>query len=559
MSNIGIITFVISTIIILILLGIIIFIITKNIKSNTHKKYEKKTKKIFENIQFELLENKLDKIMHIAENNTSYKDKAITFENRFEKLDEKYKTLSLKFQEFLATTNNKKKIELSKSFSKLKKESILLEEYIQEFLSSANILLEPEQFLLEEFHFYQERYKIIKHFYQNIIVSIEILSKPLIEMNNKIKQYHDEVQNYCDKGQYKQCAISLNNYRSELIKFSKILNDAKIIQEMIYTRIPTSMKKLYDHFSKINKSPYYSLDHINFIKVIKIIRDKYLLLKDYFKNLNMEKCKLNIIWIFKNMKSLEQLINYEITAQHNVSSYYGEFKSQTYEILKNYVIMNKQIKKLKNDNQISEEEIELSQQMTNVAREIDIAAMWLKNNVKNYKIPFTSKKYKLKLVFELEHSLLEMMNKLLIKISKSKNFVLNYSNKLIYFESIIAELYASIHSLDIELNDVEKDNLYKIDKQIFELQEELNLVNFNRKYIINKLNNLQPKIISIYKLIATKKEAASIVRNLLSYFASKRKLNDSFNQKISYAEKQYLSSEYIKSLNTVISAIEMEK
>jgi hypothetical protein len=72
---------------------------------------------------------------------------------------------------------------------------------------------------------------------------------------------------------------------------------------------------------------------------------------------------------------LEDLINDEIKAQHFVVAYRKTFLIETNAVLKNYVIINKQMKALNQNNQISQDENDLVKQMRNHAKEIDTASM----------------------------------------------------------------------------------------------------------------------------------------------------------------------------------------
>jgi hypothetical protein len=86
------------------------------------------------------------------------------------------------------------------------------------------------------------------------------------------------------------------------------------------------------------------------------------------------------------------------------------------------------------------------------------------------------------------------MNKLLVKISEAQNFVLNFSNRLKYVSSIITELYAKINSMEIELDDNEKQNLELVDEQIYSLEQLLNSKYLDHQLIIESFKDIQNKI-----------------------------------------------------------------
>lgn len=559
MSNVRIYVISIAAIIVCVLIAIIILIIIRNKKKASAKKYEDIISKEFDEVSLHMVETKLKRIVAIARNNKKYKDSCSIFENKYDKIYDKYKNLKDKSQEFLATNTNMTKSENSRTIKRLKRDFSIIKKLIDDFVSSLNVMLEAEKFLREEINYYHERYKMIKQFYQQIIVSIQPINEPLMKLNNKIIGLNKKFEDYYDKGEVKECAFTLTKYRNAILLLASILNDAKIIGDIIYNQIPLLIDKLVRHFKVATKNLNSSLKYINFISAIKKIRDQYVLLMAEYSRLEMDSCKSKIIWIFKNIKSLESLINDEIRAEHSINSYYKVFLSETENILKNYVVINKQIKILIRNNQVGKEEISLLQQMKTLVTEIDNWSITLRENHNNDAIPFVSKKHKLQLIFKLEISLLEIMNELLIKISEAKNFVLNFSNQLKYVSLIITELNAQINSMGIQLTTKEKNALEEVDMKIYSLEKEIHNSNVDHTHIDNEFKDIQKKIGWIHEIIAAKKESATIVRDLLTHFASKRKFNLHFNQKMNSAEKEYCSGEYLRALNTIIVGIEKVK
>ena len=268
----------------------------------------------------------------------------------------------------------------------------------------------------------------------------------------------------------------------------------------------------------------------------------------------MKSCKFYIVWVYKNIKSIESIINDEIRAQHDCVSYYDDFNNITRTSLEHYVIIKRQIKGLIRKNIIDDKFKDLYVHIRSLVKEIDAGAIEFDKSYRNKNIPFVSKRFKMKQIFELNLTLLQTMNIMLIKIYDLNNALMNYTNRLKYISAIITDINAEINILGIQINDKDKNELHLVDQDIFKLEKLIFSPVKDYPAINDSFKIIESKMVLIFDIIGSKKTAIYIIKNLLDHFASKRKFNNNFNYKMSLAEKQYLSGEYIRALNTIITA-----
>ena len=550
----------ISSFIVLSLSLVIIIIIWKNKFNSKVDKYQKKISDGLDNIDTKQIEGLLKRVEIIANSNPDYKNILFILEGIYDKITIKKNKIEKESEEFLSLLKFKKgsrnkRIE-SEYLNNFKEDLNIISDLISEFMLKSDGILKLGNFLSKEFNFYQERYKMIKQFYQQTLIKIDRISDPLVKLNNEIIVIKKKFDNLHITGKVKEASHTLAVYKNTVIRFAKILNEAPIIGDVIYNQIPSLINLLKNHYSKAEKELKSSLKYINFLNSLKRIRDNYLILKNKYMELDMKACKFYIVWIYKNIKSIETIINDEIRAQHDCVLYYSKFEDITKKSLEHYVIIKRQINGLIKRNIIDKKFKELYAHIISLVKEINNYAINFSDNYSNKNIPFVSKKFKMRQIFELNLTLLQTMNYMLIKIYDLNNALINYTNRLKYISSIITDLYAEINILGINITEKDKQELHLVDEDVFKLEKLIFGSNVDYQIINESFKNLESKIILIFDIIGSKKAAVYIVKNLLTHFASKRKLNSNFNYKMSVSEKQYLSGEYIKSLNTIITAIE---
>ena len=550
----------ISSFIVLSLSLVIIIIIWKNKFNSKVDKYQKKISDGLDNIDTKQIEGLLKRVEIIANSNHDYKNILFILEGIYDKITIKKNKIEKESEEFLSLLKFKKgsrnkRIE-SEYLNNFKEDLNIISDLISEFMLKSDGILKLGNFLSKEFNFYQERYKMIKQFYQQTLIKIDRISDPLVKLNNEIIVIKKKFDNLHITGKVKEASHTLAVYKNTVIRFAKILNEAPIIGDVIYNQIPSLINLLKNHYSKAEKELKSSLKYINFLNSLKRIRDNYLILKNKYMELDMKACKFYIVWIYKNIKSIETIINDEIRAQHDCVLYYSKFEDITKKSLEHYVIIKRQINGLIKRNIIDKKFKELYAHIISLVKEINNYAINFSDNYSNKNIPFVSKKFKMRQIFELNLTLLQTMNYMLIKIYDLNNALINYTNRLKYISSIITDLYAEINILGINITEKDKQELHLVDEDVFKLEKLIFGNNVDYQIINESFKNLESKIILIFDIIGSKKAAVYIVKNLLTHFASKRKLNSNFNYKMSVSEKQYLSGEYIKSLNTIITAIE---
>jgi methyl-accepting chemotaxis protein len=237
---------------------------------------------------------------------------------------------------------------------------------------------------------------------------------PIQNFSKKIEEYDKNYHKYLEELNIYEAFNQLSLYIENVKKFVFIISEVEKIETHLFITIKNHVQKLVDNF-KLKKSELKtSFDHIDFNDNIKKIHKNFLEAKDEYIKLNFNQTKLKIKQIYKTIKSIENLINYEVICRNIFIHKKDLIMEETKKIFKEYKAIKLKIVKLVEEGKKFSQTIEENiMQLKNQANKVKNSAKSFENCIKNKNIPYSSKLKRTKDLLNNVNILIKLMNKTL--------------------------------------------------------------------------------------------------------------------------------------------------
>jgi methyl-accepting chemotaxis protein len=280
-------------------------------------------------------------------------------------------------------------------------------------IKSSKITKQKEN-LNKEYVFFRKKLRDSQSIFRENMLQLNNIIDPIQNFSKKIEEYDKNYHKYLEELNIYEAFNQLSLYIENVKKFVFIISEVEKIETHLFITIKNHVQKLVDNF-KLKKSELKtSFDHIDFNDNIKKIHKNFLEAKDEYIKLNFNQTKLKIKQIYKTIKSIENLINYEVICRNIFIHKKDLIMEETKKIFKEYKAIKLKIVKLVEEGKKFSQTIEENiMQLKNQANKVKNSAKSFENCIKNKNIPYSSKLKRTKDLLNNVNILIKLMNKTL--------------------------------------------------------------------------------------------------------------------------------------------------
>ncbi len=542
----------------ILLIGIaLIVLIIRNLFQKKREDLVKSTSAFVEREKLKKVEIMYQRISIIAKTNIKYEKIFDELSKDFDQVDETFNLLDKEVSELQITYRKMNSKTLNAELEKISILNDKLTVKISKISKIANKVLKQEEFLRNEMSLFMEKGRLIASSYSKKRIRLDKVSGKIDALNNQIAQRTKKFDRLIEKGKTREASDLIEKIRIDIINYGIIINEGPKIQATLFDAIPTYIKKLIGIYQHAEKSLKVDLSHIDFTNSIKNLSTSFNEAKELFIKLDLENVKKEIIYLIKNIKAIERVINSEIKARNIFVKEFRVSQNIVAATLKQYVQLRKEIKKQSQEGVILNTEI--TEIMTNLKFEIadlDEAVMSFSNLMSDKNIPFTSKLSRMKILLNKNISAVNMMNELYELLWRDDLTKRTLQNKYMQAEHAMISLRAKVIDLNILLSSQEEQQLVDIEETKELLKQSLTEEPFNSRKSEQHSKNLMENVASYYKVVGGKIEMAKMIRNLIKEFAANRAMDAKLNIAFVQGEKHFLAGKYASSLRITIDAVE---
>ncbi len=543
---------------VILIIGIaLIVLITRIMFQKKHEDLVKSTSTFVERERLKKVEIMYQRISIIAKTNKKYEKLFDELSKDFDQIDETFKLLDKEVSELQITYKKMNSKTLSIELEKIDIVNTKLTSKINKISRVANKVLKQEEFLRNEMSLFREKGRIISNSYSKKRIRLDKVSAKIDALNNQITQRTKKFDRLIEKGRTREASDLIEKIRKDIIDFGVIINEGPKIQATLYDAIPSYIKKLIGIYQHAENSLKVDLSHIDFTNSVKNLSSSFNKAKDLFLDLELESVKKEVVYLIKNIKAIERIINSEIKARNIFVKEFMTSQNIVASTLKQYVQMRKEVKKQSQKGTILNAEI--TEIMTNLKFEIadlDETVMSFSNLISDKNIPFTSKLSRMKILLNKNISAVNMMNDLYELLWRDDLTKRTVQNKYMQAEHALISLRAKVIDSNILLSSNEEKQLIEIEETKELLKQTLSIAPFNAKKAEQHSKNLMENVASYYKVVGGKIEMSKMIRNLIKEFAPNRAMDAKLNIAFVQGEKQFLAGKYASSLRITIDAVE---
>ncbi|TCG10333.1 hypothetical protein C4B25_04625, partial [Mycoplasma todarodis] len=505
----------------------------------------KSTSSFVERERLKKVEIMYQRISIIAKTNRKYEKLFEELSKDFDQIDETFKLLDKEVSELQITY---KKMTTKTLQIELEKIGILNEKLtskIMKISKVANKVLKQEEFLRNEMSLFREKGRIISNSYSKKRIRLDKVSRKIDVLNNQIAQRTKKFDRLIEKGDTREASELIERIRVDIIEFGTIINEGPKIQATLYDAIPSYIKKLIGIYQHAENALKVDLSHIDFTNSIKNLSSNFNKAKELFMDLKLKEVKEEIIYLIKNIKAIERIINSEIKARNIFVKEFIPAQKIVASTLKQYVQIRKEVKKQSQRGIVLNAEV--SEIMTNLKFEIadlDETIMSFTNLMSDKNIPFTSKLSRMKILLNKNISAVNLMNDLYELLWRDDLTKRTIQNQYMQAEHAMISLRAKVIDSNILLSSQEEQQLVDIEETKELLKQTLSIEPFNARKAEQHSKNLMENVASYYKVVGGKIEMSKMIRNLIKEFAPNRAMDAKLNIAFVQGEKQFLAGKY---------------
>ena len=523
------------------------------------KNISSKNKYILKNIDPKRLE-RMDIIIREIKNISSKKPKWISIEKElieiYNKIDNSILDIKSILKVYSSDGYNKNLYkQFKKDFLIIKKEIKKINFLEEKFNLKSNEITRQKDHLNKEYVFYRKILRDTQFVYKENMLQLTNIYEPISNFFNKIKSIDQNYHKHLEELNTNKAFEELKLYISHIKKIVLIVSEAEKIETHLFTTIKKYIQRLVENFKLKKRELNISFEHINFQKNINNISKIYLEAKKEYKNLNFTKTKIKIIQIYKSIKSIENLINFEVICRNQIISKKNLIEEETKNIFNQYKSIDFKIKKLVGEGKKINNELENAINLTKINfNKFKNSSKNFEDSFKNKKIPYSSKITRIKELLDNSNLLISSINQTFenIWILDIESTVLK--NKFKKYETALNEINSNIKTFDIILSSKILDQKNNVEKLTFEISKLVYNNQFNN-LLKEKLNLLVANISNLYSVVNGNIQLAEITKNLINFLAPKRSLNSELHANLNLIENHYLMGKYALSLNLIIEEL----
>ncbi|WP_168388332.1 septation ring formation regulator EzrA [Mycoplasma marinum] len=543
--------------IIIIIFSLLIVLITRLMRQKKNANQMNEIRVFIEPERIKRVEIMLQRISVIAKSNKKYEKLFDILSKEFDSIESMFKLM------------NKDVLDLQKRYLKLRQKEFEIrvekiktinETFARKIASSkkkANNILKQEEFLRNEVSLFREKTRTISSSYSKKRITLDKISGKIDILNKRIAGRTRKFDSLIQSGETRSASEIIEKLREDIIQFGIIINEGPKIQATLYGAIPKFIKKLIVLFNHAQNKLKVDLSHIDFHASIRRMANNFETAKSHFLELRLEESKKEIIFIIKNIKAIERMINSEIKSRNIFVNEFINVQNLVLKTMKQFVQIRKEVKKMpQSGTRLSVEMMDIMRSLKFEIADLDENAMSFSKLMKDKNIPYTSKLSRMKILLNKNISAIKLMNSIYELIWRDDIAKRTVQNQFMQVEHALISLRAKVIDKNILLSIAEEQQLQDIEETKVLLKTTLTNEPFNSNVAKQQVRRLIENVTSYYKVVGGKIAMARMVRNLIKEFAPNRAMNAKLNISLVQAEKQYLAGEYASSLRIAIDAIE---